>query len=140
MSQPPRHTLYFFPFRLPSDVDLLYRGDTVIPLEPQAVRVLRYLVKTLGATEEQKNAWYRHWVEQGLASLEARLIAENRAGRYSLGDAITLADVCIVPQVFNAKRMDCTLEHVPNVMRIFQNCMVSTAFIDAQPSVQPDAE
>ena len=104
------------------------------------LRVLRYLVKTLGATEEQKNAWYRHWVEQGLASLEARLIAENRAGRYSLGDAITLADVCIVPQVFNAKRMDCNLEHVPNVMRIFQNCMVSTAFIDAQPSVQPDAE
>ena len=104
------------------------------------LRVLRYLVKTLGLSEEQKNAWYRHWVEHGLASLEARLIAENRAGRYSLGDAITLADVCIVPQVFNAKRMDCTLEHVPNVMRIFQNCMVSTAFIDAQPSVQPDAE
>jgi len=104
------------------------------------LRVLRYLVKTLGLSEEQKNAWYRHWVEHGLASLEARLIAENRAGRYSLGDAITLADVCIVPQVFNAKRMDCTLEHLPNVMRIFQNCMVSTAFIDAQPSVQPDAE
>jgi len=104
------------------------------------LRVLRYLVKTLGLSEEQKNAWYRHWVEQGLASLEARLNAEQRTGRYALGDAVTLADVVIVPQIFNAQRMDCSLEHVPTIMRIFANCMQLPAFIDAEPAGQPDAE
>lgn len=103
------------------------------------LRVLRYLVKTLGASEEQKNAWYRHWVEQGLASVEARLAAERRSGRYALGDAVTLAEVFIVPQIFNAQRMDCKLDAVPSVMRIFDNCMQLPAFIDAQPSSQPDA-
>lgn len=104
------------------------------------LRVLRYLVKTLGVSEEQKNAWYRHWVEQGLASLEARLAAENRTGQYSLGNVVTLADVCIAPQIFNAQRMSCNLDQVPIIMRIFGNCMALTAFIDAQPSHQADAE
>jgi maleylacetoacetate isomerase len=104
------------------------------------LRVLRYLVRELKATEEQKNAWYRHWVEQGLASIEARLFAEGRTGRYALGDQVTLADVVIVPQIFNAKRFDCRLDHVPTVMRIFEHCMELAAFVDAQPSRQPDAE
>ncbi len=103
------------------------------------LRVLRYLVKTLGASEDQKNAWYRHWVEQGLASIETRLVAERRSGRYALGDAVTLAEVFIVPQIFNAQRMDCKLDAVPTVMRIFDSCMQLPAFIDAQPSAQPDA-
>ena len=103
-------------------------------------RVLRYLVKTLGASEEQKNAWYRHWVEQGLVALEARMVAESRVGRYAFGNAVTLADVCIVPQIFNAQRVDCSLEHVPTIMRIFEHCMQLPAFVDAQPSRQPDAE
>jgi maleylpyruvate isomerase len=103
------------------------------------LRVLRYLVKTLGVTEEQKNAWYRHWVEQGLASVEARLTAEGRSGRYALGDAVTLADVFIVPQIFNAQRMECNLDALPTVMRIFDNCMHLPAFVDAQPQTQPDA-
>ena len=104
------------------------------------LRVLRYLVKTLGVSEEQKNAWYRHWVEQGLAAVEARLAAESRSGRYTLGDSVTLADVFIVPQIFNAQRMECSLDAVPTVMRIFDNCMQLRAFIDAQPSAQPDAD
>lgn len=104
------------------------------------LRVLRYLVRTLGATEEQKNAWYQHWVEDGLAALEARLTVERRHGRYVLGDMVTLADVCIVPQIFNAQRMNCTLDHVPTIMRVFENCMALDAFADAQPSRQPDAE
>ncbi len=104
------------------------------------LRVLRYLVKTLGATEEQKNGWYRHWVEHGLGALEARLIAEKRSGRYALGDAVTLADVIIVPQIFNAQRMDCRLDAVPTIMRIFGNCMQLPAFVETQPSAQPDAE
>ncbi len=104
------------------------------------LRVLRYLVKTLGVSEEQKNAWYRHWVEQGLAALEARIVADNRAGQYALADSVTLADVMIVPQIFNAQRMDCSLESVPTLMRIFEHCMRLPAFIDAQPSKQPDAD
>ena len=104
------------------------------------LRVLRYLVRDLKATEDQKNAWYRHWVEQGLASIEARLVAEKRCGRHALGDQVTLADVVIVPQIFNAKRFDCRLDHVPTVMRIFDCCMELPAFVDAQPARQPDAE
>ena len=104
------------------------------------LRVLRYLVRELKASEEQKNAWYRHWVEHGLASVEARLVAEKKSGRHALGDRVTLADVVIVPQIFNAKRFDCRLDHVPTVMRIFEHCMELPAFIDAQPARQPDAE
>lgn len=104
------------------------------------LRVLRYLVRTLGASEEQKNAWYRHWVEHGLSAIEARLDAEDRAGRYALGDTVTLADICLVPQIFNAQRMECRLEHVPHIMRIFENCMALAPFIDGQPSNQPDTE
>jgi maleylacetoacetate isomerase/maleylpyruvate isomerase len=104
------------------------------------LRVLRYLVKTLGVSEDAKNAWYRHWVEQGLAQLEARLVAERRVGRFAFGDRVTLADVCIVPQIFNAQRFDCRLDHVPTIMRIFDACMKLPAFIDAQPARQPDAE
>ncbi len=102
------------------------------------LRVLRYLVHDLGASEEAKNAWYRHWVEQGLAQVEAQLVAAGRCGRYVLGDAVTLADVLIVPQIFNARRFDCRLDHVPTVMRIFDACMQLPAFIEAQPSRQPD--
>jgi maleylacetoacetate isomerase len=104
------------------------------------LRVLRYLVKTLGVSEEAKDAWYRHWVEQGLAQLEARLVTEGRAGRYAFGDSVTIADVCIVPQIFNAQRFACRLDHVPTIMRIFEACMALPAFVDAQPARQPDAE
>jgi maleylacetoacetate isomerase len=104
------------------------------------LRVLRYLVRDLKATDEQKDAWYRHWVEQGLASIEARLATGGKCGRYVLGSQVTLADVVIVPQIFNAKRFDCRLDHVPTVMRIFDHCMELPAFIDAQPARQPDAE
>jgi len=102
------------------------------------LRVLRYLVQDLRQSEEAKNAWYRHWVEQGLAQVEAQLVAQRRCGRFVLGDAVTLADVLIVPQIFNARRFDCRLDHVPIVMRIFDACMTLPAFIDAQPSRQPD--
>ena len=104
------------------------------------LRVLRYLVRDLGVSEAQKDGWYRHWVESGLAAIEARLLAGRRHGRYLLGDAVTLADVLLVPQIFNAQRYECRVDHVPTLMRIFGNCMQLPAFIDAQPSKQPDAE
>jgi maleylacetoacetate isomerase len=102
------------------------------------LRVLRYLKHDLALSEEQKDGWYRHWVEQGLAQLEAQLQAAGRCGRFVLGDHVTLADVLIVPQIFNAKRFDCRLDHVPTVMRIFDACMALPAFEAARPENQPD--
>ena len=102
------------------------------------LRVLRYLVRDLALSEEQKNGWYRHWVEQGLAQLEAWLVASGRTGRFVLGEELTLADVLVVPQIFNARRFDCRLDHVPTIMRIFDACMQVKAFEDARPEKQPD--
>ena len=102
------------------------------------LRVLRYLVREMALPEEKKNTWYRHWVEQGLAQVEAGLVAAGRVGRYTFADQVTVADVCIVPQIFNAQRFDCRLDHVPTVMRIFNSCMQLAAFENARPEKQPD--
>jgi maleylacetoacetate isomerase len=102
------------------------------------LRVLRYLVRDLGVSEPAKDGWYRHWVEQGLAQLEALLVAQGRCGRYTFGDQVTMADVCLVPQIFNARRFDCKLDHVPTIMRIFDACMQLPAFENARPERQPD--
>lgn len=102
------------------------------------LRVLRYLVKQMGQSEDARNGWYRHWVERGLAQIEAQLVAQARCGRFVLGDEVSMADVLIVPQIFNARRYDCRLDHVPTIMRIFDACMALPAFADAQPSRQPD--
>ena len=104
------------------------------------LRVLRYLVRDLGVDEEAKNAWYRHWVEKGLAELEGQLAGHPQTGLYCHGDRPGLADCVLVPQIFNAKRFDCRLDHVPTVMRIFDQCMAQPAFLAAQPSACPDAE
>ena len=104
------------------------------------LRVLGYLTRTLGVSEDGKNAWYRHWVESGLEHLEALLAADDRTGAFCHGDAPTLADVCLVPQIFNAQRFNCRLDHVPTVMRIFHHCMTLEAFAAAAPMRQPDAE
>ncbi len=102
------------------------------------LRVLRYLGKDLGLDEDTKNRWYRHWVEGGLEVVEQRLKAH--AGRFCHGDTPGLADCVLVPQIFNAKRFDCRLDHVPEVMRVFGNCMALDAFAKTQPSACPDAE
>lgn len=104
------------------------------------LRVLRYLVKELGASEDAKNAWYRHWVESGLEVIERRLNQEPGTGRHCHSDTPTLADCLLVPQIFNAQRFDCRLDHVPTVMRVFDACMAHPAFQAAQPSACPDAD
>jgi len=104
------------------------------------LRVLGYLSKTLGVSEEQRNAWYRHWVETGLATLEAMLANDPRTGTCCHGDTPTLADVCLVPQIFNAQRFKARLDHVPAVMRIHQHCLTLPAFAQSVPALQPDAE
>jgi maleylpyruvate isomerase len=104
------------------------------------LRVLRYLVRDLKVSEDDKNAWYRHWCEQGLAALEAKISADGRAGRFCFGDTPTLADCCLVPQIFNARRLNCDLSGMPTLLRITENCAQVEAFAQAEPSKQPDAE
>lgn len=103
-------------------------------------RTLAHLRKAMNQTDEQVNAWYRHWVADGLAKVEASLAHFPGSGRFCHGDAPTMADCCLVPQVFNAKRFDCDTEPYPTVMRIFDECMRLEAFDRAQPAKQPDAE
>ena len=103
------------------------------------LRVLRYLVNDLKVSEDDKNRWYRHWVETGLEAVEQQLVAHPATGRFCHGDAPTLAEVVLVPQIHNARRMDCRLDHVPTVMRIFEACMALDAFAKTQPSACPDA-
>ena len=107
------------------------------------LRTLQHLRRALGQNEEQVNAWYRHWIADGLAKLEADLSrgdSGSGAGKFCHGDAPTMADCCLVPQIFNAKRYDSDLAPYPTVMRIFEACMQLGAFDRAQPSKQPDAE
>lgn len=104
------------------------------------LRVLRYLVRDLKVSEDDKNAWYRHWCEQGLAALETTLSLDRRTGRFCYGDTPTLADCCLVPQIANAQRLNCDLSAMPTVMRINETCLALEAFAKAAPANQPDAE
>ena len=103
------------------------------------LRVLRYLVKEMKVSEDDKNRWYRHWVETGLDAVERQLAQSPSTGRFCFGDTPTLAECMLVPQVFNAQRMDCRLDHVPTVMRVFGECMQLDAVLRSQPSACPDA-
>lgn len=102
-------------------------------------RVLKYLKNTFNVEEEARNEWYRHWVRLGFAALETRLAASPLTGAYCVGDAPTLADVCLVPQVFNGKRFDVAVEDYPTLARVFEQCMAQEAFARAAPAAQPDA-
>jgi len=104
------------------------------------LRVLRYLVREMAVSEEAKDRWYRHWVESGLEVVEARLRTEKRAGRCCFGDTPGMADCVLVPQIVNAQRFKCRLDHVPGVMKVFEHCMSLDAFAKTQPSNCPDAE
>ena len=109
-------------------------------------RVLKYLIGTLHANEDAKNAWYHHWVRQGLEAFErqlALLAAERQAqglapSVYCWGDTPTLADCCLVPQIFNGKRFGVNLDGLPLTMAAFDACMALPAFAQAQPSACPD--
>ena len=102
------------------------------------LRVLQHLKRALNQSEDQVNAWYRHWIADGLAKLEAELASSK--GRFCHGDTPTMADCCLVPQIFNAKRYQSDLAPYPQTMRVFEACMQLEAFDHAQPSKQPDAE
>ena len=102
------------------------------------LRVLRYLTRDLKVSEDDKNRWYRHWVETGLEVVERQLAAQP--GTFCHGATPTLADCVLVPQIFNAQRFHCRLDHVPQVMRVFEACMKLPAFEDTRPEKCPDFE
>ena len=104
------------------------------------LKVLTYLKDELGAAEEAVNTWYRHWVAKGLDAIEALLEGGQEGGAFCHGERPTLADVFLVPQVYNARRFDCDLSALPRVLAIDAACAALDAFRDAAPGNQPDAE
>jgi maleylpyruvate isomerase len=104
------------------------------------LRVLNYLTSRHGLKEGAKTEWYRHWVEQGLGALETSVAESPLTGRFCHGDTPGIADCCLVPQLFNARRFGCDLSVYPALLAIERHCQELAAFRDAAPEQQPDAE
>ena len=103
------------------------------------LRVLKYLTRELKVEDEPKNVWYRHWVREGLEAFE-RQLAAGPTGRFCHGDTPTLADCCLVPQIFNGQRFNTDFSGLTRTMAVFEQCMQHEAFQKAQPSACPDFE
>ncbi len=103
------------------------------------LRVLKYLVRELKVDEEAKNTWYRHWVREGLEAFE-RELTQLPASTYCYGETPTMADCCLVPQIFNGKRVNTSFDGLPRTMAAYEACMKLAAFQKAQPSNCPDNE
>ena len=101
------------------------------------LRVICYLKETLNQDEKARLAWIQHWIQEGLAAFEEHLYRTQ--GRFCFGDGPTLADVCLVPQVYNARRFGCDLNNFPRIQAIDQHCLALPAFQQAAPENQPDA-
>jgi maleylacetoacetate isomerase len=104
------------------------------------LRVLRYLSDEFGISDAQKDDWYRHWIAEGLLALEKMLATHPATGNFCHGDLPTMADCCLIPQVFNARRFNCPLDDMPTIRRIVDACEQLPAFQQAAPAAQPDAE
>ena len=115
--------------------------DIAVDIHPISnLRVLRYLIKQVGANNEIKDAWYQHWIKIGLESIEKQLSTDLRVGRFAFGDQPGLIDICLVPQIFNALSSKMDIGPYPTLMKIFHECMKLPAFIDASWEKQIDAE
>lgn len=138
-------------------LDARYPEPRLIPLEPDArarilevsyliacdihpvnnLRVLRYVQDVLGVPADVKDAWYRHWIAQGMAGVEC-LLARYGRGPWSFGAEPTLADCCLVPQIANAQRMGCDLSSYPRSLAVYRHAIEHPAFDIARPARQPD--
>lgn len=104
------------------------------------LRVLKYLEGTLGVTAAQKTEWVRHWIGLGLQSLEEQLVRDSATGLFCHGDSPTMADCCLVPQLYNARRFGCDLSPFPVLQAIARRCEDMPEFASASPERQPDTE
>lgn len=102
------------------------------------LRVLKYITRELGASDAQKKVWYHHWIREGFKAFEI-LLQDGKSGDFCHGDKVTFADLCLVPQVYNAARFNCPLGDFPIIMRITDNCNRLDSFIQAMPENQSDA-
>lgn len=102
------------------------------------LRILKYLDESLHLPKAVKQEWYEHWIAEGFKTIETMLDSKD-TGIFCHGDSITLADICLVPQVINARRYGCDLKPYPTINRIFQECEDLVPFADAHPENQPDA-
>lgn len=101
------------------------------------LRVLRYLSRDLDIAQEQINQWYVHWIETGFAAFER--ILQDTAGHFCVADEPSIADCCLIPQIYNAQRFEVDLRPYKNILRVYQRCQSEPAFIEASPEKQPDA-
>jgi maleylacetoacetate isomerase len=140
-------------------LDSRFPTPRLIPLEPVArarvqalahlivcemhplnnLRVLKYLRRELALDEVAVSKWYAHWIAEGFGALET-LVKRFSGGRYCYGDSLSVADVCLVPQVYNARRFACDLAPYPTLVRIADGLAADSAFARAGPEHQPDAE
>ena len=104
------------------------------------LRVLAYLSHSLGLDKPARDVWYRHWIAEGLTGVEALVARSSKAGDYCFGDAPTLADAFLVPQLANARRFACDLSPYPLLVAIDQRASRLPAFAGAAPEAQGDAE
>lgn len=101
------------------------------------LRILQYLSAELAVSEDQKNTWYRHWIDTGFRGLEEKL--SQTAGEFSVGNRLSLVDVCLVPQVYNAERFNLDMSCYPTLQRVAETLRALPAFVKAAPENQPDA-
>jgi maleylacetoacetate isomerase len=104
------------------------------------LRVLNYLRQPLGCDDAAVKGWYAHWIAEGFTALEALVGRHTGDGKHCFGSQVTLADVCLVPQMFNARRFQCDVSPYAALRRISETLEQSPAFIAARPDMQPDAE
>ncbi|QWD89563.1 maleylacetoacetate isomerase [Polynucleobacter sp. MWH-CaK5] len=102
------------------------------------LRVMKYLHKELKLSDDQKSSWTKHWLEVGLAGVEKTLSTQARQGKFCLGDDISMADVCLIPQIMNAKASNCDLSNFTKIQQVFDECMKLPAFIEASWEAQTD--
>ena len=127
----------------PADKALVRSMAMVIACEVhpiQNLRVLKHVKSTYELSDGQVNEWAQHWIDLGLSALEEMIAAQPKRGKFCFGDAPTLADICLVPQLGNARRYGCDLAQYPNVLSIEKTCLALSPFADAAPDKQPDAE
>ncbi|MFM9975522.1 MAG: maleylacetoacetate isomerase [Beijerinckiaceae bacterium] len=106
----------------------------------QNLRVLKHLKHALGQEQAGLDAWCRHWIEAGLAAFEAQLVLSGKAGNFCFGDTPTLADICLIPQMYSAKRFGADISGLATINRVADNAGAHPAFQTAHPERQPDFE